>query len=122
MPDINILTKRIIGCCFKVHKELGPGFIEKTYHNALILAFEQEGVPYQTEKEYEVLYLNKKVGNFRLDLVVDNNVIVEIKALSCHTPQVFEYQLLSYLKSSKLHIGLLVNFGNKSCQIKRLVL
>lgn len=115
------LTERIIGCCFKVHRELGPGFNEKIYHNALKLLFDQEALQYQTEKEFEVLYLNKRMGSVRADLVVENEVIVEIKSLAENIPALFEYQLLSYLKASKYHLGLLINFGNKSCQVKRVV-
>jgi GxxExxY protein len=76
---------------------------------------------YQIEKEFEVFYLDKRVGSFRADLVVENEVIVEIKSLVSKIPTLFEYQLLSYLKASGLRIGLLINFGNKSCQIKRVV-
>jgi len=115
------LTERIIGCCLNVHRELGPGFNEKIYHNALKLSLEQAGLFYQTEKEFDVYYQKRQVGNFRVDLVVENKIIVEIKSLAGNTPAIFASQLLSYLKVSKLHTGLLVNFGNKSCQIKRLV-
>ncbi|MFH0886622.1 MAG: GxxExxY protein [bacterium] len=73
--------EKIIGCCFKVHKELGPGFNEKIYQNALIGLFEEKNIKYETEKEYEVKYLNKKVGIFRVDMVVEAKIIVEIKAL-----------------------------------------
>ena len=115
------LTERIIGSCFKVHRELGPGFNEKIYHAALKLEFKQEKIRFQTEKEFEVSYLDQRVGTFRADLVVEDKVVVEIKSLTGKIPIVFEYQLLSYLRASALHIGLLVNFGNKSCQVKRLV-
>lgn len=115
------LTERIIGCCFKVHRDLGPGFNEKIYHNALKALLDLEGLQFQTEKEFKAFYLNKKVGSFRADLVVENEVIVEIKSLAGNIPPLFEYQLLSYLKGSKHHLGLLINFGNKSCQIKRVV-
>ncbi len=115
MRQRDILTERIIGCCFKVHRELGPGFNERIYHNALKVLFDQEGLHYRTEKEFEVFYLNKRLGSFR------NEVIVEIKSLAGNIPILFEYQLLSYLKASELHLGLLINFGNKSCQIKRVV-
>jgi GxxExxY protein len=121
MRQRNNLTQRIIGCCFKVHRELGPGFNERIYHNALTVLFDQEGLQYRTEKEFEVFYLNKGVGSFRADLVVENEVIVEIKSLAGNIPALFGYQLLSYLKASKFHLGLLINFGNKSCQIKRVV-
>ena len=121
MEESHSITKRIIGYCFEVHKEIGPGFNEKIYHNPLKLLFEQKGLRYETEKEFEVFYLNKKVGSFRTDLIVENQVIVEIKSLAGNIPTIFEHQLISYLKASRLHGGLLINFGNKSCQVKRVV-
>ena len=121
MEESHSITKRILGYCFEVHKEIGPGFNEKIYHNALKLLFEQKGLRYETEKEFEVFYLNKMVGSFRTDLIVENQVIVEIKSLAGNIPIVFEHQLISYLKASRLHVGLLINFSNKSCQVKRVV-
>jgi GxxExxY protein len=121
MKENNQLTKRIIGCCFKVHRELGPGFNGKVYHNALELSFDEERLRYQSEKEFDVFFSNKKVGNFRADLVVQDEVIVEIKSLSGNIPILFQHQLISYLKASGIQTGLLVNFGNKSCQVKRVV-
>jgi GxxExxY protein len=121
MKEQNQLTKRIIGCCFKVHRELGPGFNEKVYHNALKLLFDKEGLQYESEKEFEVFFSNKKVGSFRADLVVQNEVIIEIKSLLGNVPVLFQHQLISYLKASDIHIGLLINFGNKSCQVKRII-
>ncbi len=120
MEDRDPLTERIIGCCYRVHSELGPGFNEKVYHAALKLAFEEEGLKYETQKRFEVYYRSKKVGNFIVDLVVEDKIVVEIKAVTGNIPDVFKYQVLSYLKASSLKVGLLVNFGNKSCQIKRL--
>ena len=108
------LTEQIIACCYRVHSELGPGFNEKVYHNALKLAFEEEGLKYETEKRLEVYYQSKKVGNFIVDLVIEDKIIVEIKAVTGNMPDVFKYQVLSYLKASALKVGLLVNFGNKS--------
>ena len=116
------LTEKIIACCFRVHNELGPGFAEKIYHKALMIAFEDDGLAYEAEKTFEVFFQNKKVGSFRQDLLVESKVIVEIKALTGNVPEVFKYQVLSYLKASGGHVGLLINFGNKSCHIKRFVL
>ena len=76
---------------------------------------------YETEKEFEVSYLKKKIGSFRADRVVEGEIVVEVKSLAGNIPTVFEYQLISYLKASGLHVGLVVNFGNKSCQVKRVV-
>ena len=115
------LTEKIIGCCYKVHNELGPGFNEKIYHNALESELEKTGLFFESEKEFKVNYGGKYVGKFRVDLVVENKVIVEIKAINAGFMKVFESQLVSYLKSSGLHTGLLVNFGNDSCKIKRMV-
>jgi GxxExxY protein len=100
MKDRDQLTERIIGCCFKIHRDLGPGFSEKIYQNALRLLLNQEGLRYQTEKEFEIFYLNKKVGSFRADLVVEEKVIVEIKSLAGNISTLFQNQLVSYLKAS----------------------
>ncbi|MEA3368928.1 MAG: GxxExxY protein [Candidatus Ratteibacteria bacterium] len=119
MEDRDPLTERIIACCFKLHSELGPGFNEKIYHNALKLALKEANLEYQTEKQFTVFFQDKKIGSLKLDLIIEGKVIIEIKALTGNIPDVFKYQLLSYLKVSNLQVGLLVNFGNKSCQVKR---
>lgn len=121
MQDKDLLTERIIGCCFKVYNELGPGFNEKIYHNALKLALKQERLKYQTGTVLKILYQGAIAGNFIVDLVIEEKIIVEFKAVTGNIPKIFESQLLSYLKASVLKIGLLVNFGNIRCQIKRLV-
>ena len=116
------LTERIIACCFKVHNELGPGFTERIYHNALKIVVKEEELSFETEKEFEIYFNGKKIGKFRCDFVIENKVIVEIKSIASKMPILFHYQLLSYLKASKIKTGLLINFGNKSCEIKRLSL
>jgi GxxExxY protein len=121
MREEDVFTEQIIGCCYKVHSELGPGFNEKIYHNALKLVFNQEQLKYETEKRFEVYYQGKKVGDLIVDLVVENKIIVEVKAVNGNILEVFKHQLLSYLKVSNLKVGLIVNFGNKSCKIKRLI-
>jgi len=116
------LTERIIACAYKVHSELGPGFNESIYHNALKIALEDQRLKYQTEKGFNVLFHGKDVGRLRLDLIIEDKVIVELKALTGNIPTLFELQVLSYLKASGYKIGLLINFGNKSCQIRRLMI
>ena len=115
------LTERIIACAYKVHSELGPGFNEGIYHNALKIALEDQRLKYQTEKNFNVLFHGQDIGRLRLDFIIEDKVIVEIKALTGSIPTVFELQVLSYLKASGHKIGLLINFGNKSCQIRRLM-
>lgn len=115
------LTEKIIAACFKVHTALGPGLKEKMYENALKIALDQVSLRHSAEKSYVVKYDDKRIGTLRIDLVVDDNVIVEIKAVSGIMPKIFEHQILSYLKISGLQIGLLVNFGEKSCQVRRFI-
>ncbi|HEX8021516.1 GxxExxY protein [Mucilaginibacter sp.] len=115
------LTEKIIGCCFEVHKHLGPGFIEKVYSKALQHQLQLEGLAFEVEKEFQLYFKEKCVGNFRCDFFIENKVIVEIKAVTGpFMPVIFQKQLLSYLKASKIKTGLLINFGNVSCSIKRL--
>ena len=115
------LTERVIGCCFKVHRQLGPGFPERIYHNALRLALKKVGLNLESGKRYGVSYEDAKVGEFQVDLLIEGQVVLEVKAVTGVMPRVFEAQVLAYLKAAKLPVGLLVNFGNKSCQIRRLV-
>ena len=115
------LTERIIACSYKVHSNLGPGFNEKIYHNALKLSLQEEGLKYETEKQHIVHYQDREVGTLRIDLTVEGKVIVEVKAITGIMPKVFEAQILSYLKITGFKVGLLINFGNKSCQVRRLV-
>jgi GxxExxY protein len=114
------LTEKIIEACFEVHRELGPGFQEIIYHNALKLALSKKGLTFETEKEFEVRFFNKVIGTHRVDLVVERKVIVEIKAVAGRLPELFKAQVISYLKASGLEIGLLINFGNEKLDIKRL--
>ena len=122
IADRDPLTEKIIACCFKVHSELGSGFNEKIYNSSLRIALKESSLKYETEKYFPVFFQSKKVGSLRIDLVIEDKVVMEIKALLGVVPDVFKYQILSYLKVSNLHVGLLINFGNKSCQIKRFML
>jgi len=118
--DNDILTEKIIGCCFKVHSELGPGFVERIYANALQYQLKFENLSFIAEKEFNVNFKDQFVGKFRCDLFVENKVIVELKSVTGFIPKLFQTQLLSYLKASKVKTGLLINFGNTSCEVKRL--
>ena len=92
---------------------------ERIYHNALELALKKEKLSYKRENAYKVLYQDVSVGNFKADLVIEDKVIVELKSLAGNIPKVFESQIISYLKASELRVGLLVNFANNSCQVRR---
>jgi GxxExxY protein len=119
--DRDPLTEKIIAACYQVHSELGPGFVERIYRSALKAALKKSELNYEEEKEFSVSFQGEKVGKFRTDLVVEDKVIVEIKALEGRMPRVFESQVISYLKASGLNVGLLVNFGNRSCEVRRLM-
>ena len=116
----DLLTEKIIGLCFKVHNALGPGFPEKVYHNALIILLQKEGIEFQSEKEFDVMFEGKKVGIFRCDLFIEGKLLVELKSVYGILPLLFRDKLLAYLKASTIKTGLLVNFGNVKCDVKRL--
>jgi len=106
------ITEKIIKCFYIVFDELGSGFLESVYMKALIIELENIDLNIDSEKEIKVNYRGKIIGNFRADIVVENKVIVEIKAISALNSQ-HEAQLLNYLKATGIRVGLLVNFGNK---------
>jgi GxxExxY protein len=114
------LTYKIIGIFYKIFNTLGCGFPEKVYQQAIEIELENAKILYQTEKEFKVEYNNKEIGRFRLDLIIDGKVIVEIKAVE-RLPKVFREQLISYLKASPYEVGLLVNFGSAELQYIRIV-
>lgn len=114
------LTEKVIGCCFTVHRELGPGFNEKIYSNALQITLQNQLINFEAEKEFVVMFKERLVGKFRCDLFIENSLIVELKSVAGFQPKLFQNQLISYLKASKIKTGLLINFGNSSCEIKRL--
>ena len=116
----DLLSEKIIGDCFKVHNELGPGFPEKIYHNAFIVLLREEKVEFETEKYFDVFFHGKKAGKFKCDLIIESRLLIELKSVEGYMPKLFMHQVLSYLKATKLKTGLLINFGNKSCDIKRL--
>jgi len=108
--------------CSKVHQELGPGFPEKVYQSALITSLRTADLSVERERRFKVMFEEITVGEFKVDLLVEGRVVVEVKAVTGPMPKVFAAQLLAYLKAAKLPVGLLVNFGNASCQVKRVVL
>ena len=112
------LTGKIIGCAMKVHRVIGPGFPEIIYMRCLIIELKNSGLSCEAEVERDIYYEGIKVGSRRLDLLVDNKVIIELKAVTEVEP-LFYNQIINYLKIFKIEIGLLINFGNTSLQYKR---
>jgi len=113
------LTSKIIGACIEVHKNLGSGFTEITYQRALALELKSSGLDFDREVKVPVYYKGKQIDTRRVDFMVDN-CMPEIKAKSRFDPEDY-VQALSYLKASGFELGLLVNFGAKKIEIKRLI-
>jgi len=108
---INDLTKRIIGCAIEVHRALGPGLQERSYENALAIELRDQGLPFDRQVSVPVAYKGEWIGDYRLDLIVGDAAVVEIKSVERGDP-LFEAQLLAYLRASGKHIGLLINFNS----------
>jgi GxxExxY protein len=106
-------TERIIAAYYAVYRTLGFGFVESVYTNALVVSLQQKGLRVRREVPIEVLYEGVTVGNFRCDLLVEDSVIVEVKAArpSCDADEV---QLLNYLRATRLEIGMLLYFGQRA--------
>ena len=118
--EIDKLTERIIGIAMEIHRQLGPGFIEKIYEKALIYEFDKRKIDFRNQAIIKVSYKNTNLGNQRVDFIIEETVIVEIKS-SSGIIKIFENQLISYLKTSGIKVGLILNFGSNSLGIKRLV-
>jgi len=125
MQDSGFLLKdecySVIGCAMEVHNELGCGFLEAVYQEALAIEFEKQGIPFVREKSLVVTYKGVQLAkNYQVDFVCFGELIVELKAVdgltSVHTSQV-----LNYLKASGLRVGLLINFGTGKLQYKRII-
>jgi GxxExxY protein len=114
------LTEKILGAAFKVLNNLGTGFLEKVYQNALSFELQRSGLLIEPHKMFHVKYEGAIVGEYQADLVVAGKVIVECKAIS-NMDSVHEAQLINYLKASGVHVGLLINFGRPTLQYRRLV-
>ncbi|MCL2100568.1 MAG: GxxExxY protein [Fibromonadales bacterium] len=113
------MTYKIIGCAIKVHKTLGNGFQEVIYQRALAIELSKAGVKFKREKEQIIYYEKFEIGTRRADFVVESKVIIELKALT-NLEEVHLAQAKNYLEAYKLPIGLLINFGGKSLEYKRI--
>jgi len=117
------ITEQIIGAAFEVHGFLGNGFQEVIYQRALAYEFSQKGLSFQREIEQDIFYkeLEKPIGTRRADFVVEEKVLVEIKAVM-KLEDVHIAQILNYLRAYRIEVGLLINFGAKSLEFKRMIL
>ena len=114
------LTSAIINCAYKVHNTLGYGFLETVYQNALLIELTKAGLHVEKEKRIKVFYNDHLVGEYAADILVEDNVILELKSVKDLHPA-HSAQLINYLKATGIEIGLLINFG-ESVQTKRKIL
>ena len=114
------LSFQIRGALFEVYNALGPGFREESYKLALVAELQKRGIPVAREVAFEIKYKDVVIDLYRADLIVDDKVILEVKAIEALHPR-HTAQLMSYLKASGLRVGMLVNFGEDSIRIVRRV-
>ena len=112
-------TEKIINAFYTVYNELGRGFLESVYENAMIIELELRNLKVEKQKKIDVHYKESIIGEFRPDIIVNDSIIIELKAISKLRPE-HEAQILNYLKATKIEVGLLLNFGDKP-QFKRMV-
>ncbi len=112
------ITHKVIGCAYQVYKNLGFGFLESVYRKAMVIEIEASGLRIKQECPLKVLYRDKVVGDFFADLVVEDELIVELKSVE-RLEKVHEAQLVNYLVATGMDVGLLINFGSKGVDVKR---
>src|SRR3990172_2037724 len=115
------LTDKIINACIIVHKELGPGFLENIYHNALKIELERQKIAFVSEKEVRVRYRNIEIGVHKIDLFVEGEIVVELKTVEDLNKKYYA-QVRSYIKALKKEVGLLVNFADFTLDVRRVEL
>ncbi len=116
----NNLSRQVIGCAIEVSNTLGAGFFEKVYEKALCVEFEKSGMCFQCQRPVVVMYKGSLVGEYITDIIVEERLLLELKAISTLNSE-HEAQLMNYLKSTGLSVGLLLNFGKPKLGIKRMV-
>ena len=118
--NIDDITYRINGAIFEVNRELGVGFLEKVYQNALMVELADRKLKAESQVPITVRYKGVEVGEYFADIIIENQVILELKAIDS-LQKIHEAQLLNYLKATEYKIGLLVNFTHPKAEIKRFV-
>lgn len=111
-------TEKIIGLAIQVHAELGSGFLEAVYQKALLFELEDAGISFEVGVPMEVFYKGRSAGNFVADIIVQGKLLLELKAVDCIL-KVHEVQVVNYLKATGLNLGLIINFGAPTLQVKR---
>ncbi len=116
--DYKELTSKIINACFEVSNELGCGFLESVYENSLVMVLREKGLKVESQVPVQVKFRGGVVGEFYPDIVVEDNVLLELKAVKTIAPEHIA-QVLNYLKATGMPVGMLVNFGNAKLEYRR---
>ena len=119
--DLNDITYKINGAVFAVNRELGSGFLEKVYENALLVELREMGLKAESQVPIIIKYKGNEVGEYFADIVVEDRIILELKAVAV-LEKIHEAQLLNYLKATNHKMGILINFAHPKAQIKRYIL
>jgi GxxExxY protein len=112
------LTEQIISCAFKVSNVLGCGFLEKVYENAMAIELAESGLNVETQKQIQVSYRDQIVGDYFIDILVDNDIILELKAVKA-MENIHFAQCQNYLKATGKKLGLVINFGEEKVKVRR---
>ena len=112
------ITETVIGAAMEVHSQLGCGFLESVYEEALAIELELRNITFERQKKFEIFYKGRNVKQFMCDMIVEGKILLELKALS-QLSGTEEAQVLNYLKAAELEIGLLINFGKGSLKVRR---
>jgi len=115
------ITEQVIGCAYRVHNKMGSGFLENVYEKCLEIEFKKYGIAAEFQKKIDVFYDQQSVGSYFADILVDNRVVVELKAVR-KLSIIHEVQLVNYLTATNIAVGLLINFGENKVEVKRRVL
>jgi len=123
LKELNKLSQKIIGCAIEVHRRLGPGLLESIYEKALCIELAFAGLKFERQKILSIKYREKPLGEFKIDILVEGTIVLELKAVDRYDP-VFKAQLLSYMKLGNYKLGLLINFNRNLLTdgVKRVIL
>lgn len=115
------LSYAVVGLAMKVHTELGNGFLEKVYENAMMLMFKKEGIEAKQQSPIEVILVNEVIGQYYADILVEGKIILELKTVA-DIDRTHVAQIINYLKATGLKLGIILNFGKENFEYKRIVL
>lgn len=115
------LSYKIIGVAMEVHKELGYGYLEKVYENAMMVLFQEKEINAQQQRELNVIFRGTEIGKYIADIVVEDRVIIELK-VATGIKDIHKAQVANYLKTTGLKLGIIINFGKESLEFERVIL